>query len=318
MISSVVPCLYVAVYAEAQRQNNDSKELGAVMAALMFNLIQLLRTLMGKVQVEAFVEWCKHAVECLQALQGADEERSEQSEGESSGCEGSDQNVAGVVENEARVNNTVVNNELGGKDVTVWPSWRKMWNGLEREEFSPSKWLEADLAELCTVRWCGAYLCELGKDCSVVYRPRKGLELFFSEEMYDTRLVLQRVTWKNSEENENSEVVSMAWLDNESNRVELSAETTTAYGSRINRYNMCHTWTVDSYSFEVDSLASSYPDIDSHRKYVTASLAHSVILAKHLGLEKLRGIRRYYEQYQMPKRGILRKALKLYSGGSKV
>ena len=114
IVSSVVPCLYMAVYAEAQRQNKDSKELGSAMAALMFNLIQLLRTLMGKVELEAFVVWSKHAVECLRALQGVDEERIEQSEGEISGCEGSDLNVADVVEDDVRVNNTVVDNEHWG------------------------------------------------------------------------------------------------------------------------------------------------------------------------------------------------------------
>ena len=187
-----------------------------------------------------------------------------------------------------------------------------MWNGLRRGEFSPSKWLEADLGELCTVRWCGAYLCGLGGDWSVDYPARKRLELFFSVKMYNARRALQKVTWRKSEENENSEVISVKWFGNEFNRVDLSAETTTAYGSRINEYNVCDTWIVDSYSFEVDSLASSYPARDSYREDVTASLAHSVILAKHLGLEKLRGIGRYYEQYQMPKRDILEKALKLY------
>ena len=38
---------------------------------------------------------------------------------------------------------------------------------------------------------------------------------------------------------------------------------------------------------------------------------HSVILAKHMGVEKLKGIRRYYERYQIPKGGILGKAMKL-------
>ena len=76
----------------------------------MFNLIQLLRTLMRKVQLEVFVECCKHAVECSRALQGGDEERSEQSEGGSRGYEKSDPNDAGVVEDKVRVNNTVVDN----------------------------------------------------------------------------------------------------------------------------------------------------------------------------------------------------------------
>ena len=132
MISSVVPCLYVAVYAEAQRQNKDSKELCAAMAVLIFNLIQLLRTLMVKVQLEVFVNCCKHAVECLRALQGADEERREQSKGESSGYGGSEVNNAGMVEDYVRLNNTVIDYEFGGTNVIVWLSLRKMWNGLKR------------------------------------------------------------------------------------------------------------------------------------------------------------------------------------------
>ena len=98
VFSSVVPCLYVAVYAEAQRQKKDSKELGAAMAALMFNLIQLLRTLMGKMQLEAFVVWCKHAVESLRALLGADDERSEQGDDNDSRYEGSGADDTDTVE----------------------------------------------------------------------------------------------------------------------------------------------------------------------------------------------------------------------------
>ena len=306
IISSVVSCFCVAVYAEAQRQNKDSKELGAAMAALMFNVIQLLRTLMGKVQVETFVEWCKHAQECLRALQG--------------GHEGSDVNDAGVVENNLRVNSTVVDNDLGGTEATVLPSCRKMWKGLKRDELSPRKRLEADWAELCTVRWCAAYLCGVEEDWSVFHESRKRLELFFSDEMEDARGLLRSVTWNGIEENDNCEIISVKWLGNDFNYVDISGETTIAYGSRINElelYNMCTTETVEYYSFEVDSLVSSYPAvggalIGSNRERVPASLAHSVILAKHLRVEKLRGIRRYYKQYQTPKRGVLGKALRMY------
>ena len=62
-----------------------------------------------------------------------------------------------VFEYNVRVNNTVIDKELGGKDVAVWLSWRKIWNGLKKGEFSPSKRLEADLAEMYTVRWFPAY-----------------------------------------------------------------------------------------------------------------------------------------------------------------
>ena len=77
--------------------------------------------------MEAFIEWCRNAVECFRALQGSDEERSEESKGGSSWYNGSDLNDAGVVEDKVRVNSTVVDNELGGTDVTVFTSWKKEW-----------------------------------------------------------------------------------------------------------------------------------------------------------------------------------------------
>ena len=143
--------------------------------------------------------------------------------------------------------------------------------------------------ELCAVRWCGAYLCGLGKDWSVGNRARKRLELFFSGEMYSARGVLQWVTWKESEENENHEVISVKWLGDELTALDLSGETTTAYASRIHRYCLCDTRFVDWFSFEIDSLISSYPAFIADRGHRTANLVHSVILAKHLGVEKLRG-----------------------------
>ena len=93
-IPSVVPCFHVSVYAETQRQNKYSEELGETTAALMFNMIQRLQTIMGMVEVEVFVEWCKDAMECCRALQD--------------GHEGSDVNDAGVAENKLRVSSTVV------------------------------------------------------------------------------------------------------------------------------------------------------------------------------------------------------------------
>ena len=134
-------------------------------------------------------------------------------------------NDAGVFENRVRVNDTVVDNELGGKEVTVWPSWKKMRKGLKSSEFSARKWLEADWAELCTVRWCAAYLCGLGGDWSVhPNEPKKRLELFFSDEMENARGVLQSVTWNRGEENENSEVISVKWLDDDLNYVDIFCE----------------------------------------------------------------------------------------------
>ena len=54
--------------------------------------------MIGKVRLEAFVVWCKFAVECLRKLQD--------------GFEGSDLNDAGVVEDKVRLSNTAVGTEL--------------------------------------------------------------------------------------------------------------------------------------------------------------------------------------------------------------
>ena len=316
ILSSVVPVLYVAVYAEAQRRDKDSKELGAAMAALMFNLIQLLRTLMGKVQLDAFIVWCKDAKECLQALQGINEETR---------CGRWCARKFATLVDSVRVNNTVVDNELGGRDVTVLPCWGKIWNGLKKGQFKPSKWLETDLPELCTIRWCAAYLCGLGggwRSVNADFRANVGdarnkLELFFSIEMWGALNGLQFVTWNTDENKDSSEVVSIKCLGVDSDRVDLRGEMSTAYGSLFPDYYVDCTWSVDSYSFEVDSLVSSYPagsnySGDRNREGVTVGLVHSLILAKHLGVEKLKGIRYYYDRYKVPKRGILGKALKLY------
>ena len=101
-------------------------------------------------QLEVFFVWCKHAVECLRALQFSNEERGEESKGGSSGYEELDLNGAGVVEDKVRVNNTVVDNELGvrmwqcyrhgRKYVTGWKgvnstlasSWKQIWQSYVR------------------------------------------------------------------------------------------------------------------------------------------------------------------------------------------
>ncbi len=63
--------------------------------------------------------------------------------------------------------NMVVDNELGGRDVTVLPSWEKIWSGVKKGRFTPSKWLRTGRVILNTVRWSGAYLCAMGGDWSV-------------------------------------------------------------------------------------------------------------------------------------------------------
>lgn len=68
LASSITLCLYAAVIAEAQRRTNDNKELEAALVALMLDFVQLMRTLMGILQIDVFVSWSKHARECYYAL----------------------------------------------------------------------------------------------------------------------------------------------------------------------------------------------------------------------------------------------------------
>lgn len=123
---------------------------------------------------------------------------------------------------------------------------------------------------------------------------RKKMELFFSDEMRTALYKMQKVTWNDCTENENSEVISLKWLGDNRYTVDLSGETTAAYGGRIADYCPFFIVTDELYSFEVDSLTSSYDPVKSYRRGVTAVIMHSVLLAKHLWIEKLRVIRRHY------------------------
>ncbi len=388
--SSIFPIIYVAVYAEAQRRDGDNKELGAALAALMFNVFQLMRTIMGIVQLNAFVAWCKDAVECMHALLGRDGEKGEQgvnstaetsdeggdSREESGGerrelnrlsqlqfqvivtwckrgverlttfvrgrSENNEQNSStdeedrevsadahvscgdDDIERRIEVNNTVVDNELGGKELTVLPSWKKMLGRLKKGWFEPSTWLRTDRVMLNTVRWSGAFLCGMGEHWGVVdvgsKKNAEMLETFFSEEMDDMRDVLRVVEWNIEGEDGSREILSIDGLENGNRVVDLTGEMSTAYGTGFRSYSVQDTYNVHLYSFEFDSLVGSYPASDDvsyfrprNREGVTVELAHSLVLAKHLGVEKLNAIRRYYDHHHVPVGRIREDAFKLLS-----
>ncbi len=326
--SSIFPIIYVAVYAEAQRRDGDDKELGAALAALMFNVFQLMRTITGILQLNAFVAWCKDGVPCMRALLGKGSENrkrhvdldglsqfkrivawSKRRAGRMSAlvCRRNEHNeqtrsrnhhgkdIVGVIE----VNNTVVDNELGGKEVTVLPSWRKIWGGLKKGSFVPSRWISTDRVMLNTVRWSAAFLCGMegfGGDAEI-------LKKFFSEEMYKVRHILQFVDWNVGVENGSPEILSICAVGDIDENVELTGEMSTAYGT--GSYSPMGTGHVKSYSFEFNGLVSSYPFRVNkrNRNRVTVELAHSVI-------EKLKAIRRYYDGHHVPAGRIRRDAFK--------
>ncbi len=344
--SSIFPIIYVAVYAEAQRRDGDDKELGAALAALMFNVFQLMRTIMGILQLNAFVAWYKDAVLCVRALLGKDRERSDQ-DVDSNGlsqfetilawCKGwvermsefvrrwsgnkeqtsspnNDESKTNIpmlfvygdvveedIEEVIEVNNSVVDNELGGREVTVLPSWQKMWDGLKKGSFKPSKWLYTDRVMLSTVRWSGAFLCGMNGFES----NAEMLEKFFSRDMWGVRRILQCVDWNIGVENGSPEILSICEVGDKNAEIELTGEMSTAFGTGLHSYYLEETDLVKSYSFEFNDLVSSYPFREKkyfvqNREKVTVELVHSLILAKHLGVEKLRAISQYYDHYWVP------------------
>ena len=224
------------------------------------------------------------------------------------------------VESRVMVNNTVVDNELGGREVTVLPSWEKMRDGLKNGSFRPITWLQTDRVILNTVRWSGAFLCGMGEYWSIdetcVGKGAEELETFFSREMKGVLRILQFVEWDINEEDAERDFLSIQGIEGDGG-VELSDEMSTAYGTRSSMYYLCNTHRVESYSFEFNSLVSSYPTSDEaisisnrNRECVAVGLAHSLIIAKYLGAKKLRAIRRYYNRYSLTWDRFLQSAFK--------
>ncbi len=230
------------------------------------------------------------------------------------------------IEDIVMVNNMVVDKELGGREVTVLPSWEKMRSGVKQGKFTPSYWLRTDRVVLNTIRWGGAYLCGMGERWSVHSLDNHGgrsdkeygeiLSAFFSKEMEAVIGILQRVEWDTNGENDVQGFLSIHRLRRDPS-VELTGEMSSAYGNHDTSYDAHDTSTVDVYSFEFNSLVSSYPTTDkkvrsiSNRERIGVGLVHSVLLAKHLGVEKLKGIRHYYDRHCMSEGPIHRNAFNL-------
>ena len=313
LVSSVFPIVYVGVYAEAQRRSGDWKECGAALAALFFNVMHLMRTTTGIIQANAFLKWCERTVECMNALLEAMYEQYREEGTLWKMRDGFRGEVEGTVDRQVMANNTVIDNELGGTDITVKVLWGKMWKGLKRGEFRPSEWLGTDQGRLCTVRWCSAFLCGVGGDWTVGYvwyngDAMDGLKTFFSHDLRRSRQVLNKVTWNFSNDDCNCEIFNIGELTKEQSdtmsRAGDSSDSPLAYAStakcRLNNRNE-----FKSFAFDFDSLASSYPCIGEswevgNREKIGVELVQPVLVAKHIGLDRLKTIGRYYMQYRLP------------------
>ncbi len=137
---------------------------------------------------------------------------------------------------------------------------------------------------------------------------------FYSDEMLVLRELLQIVEWNIEVENGRREILSIIGLGDEYRLVELTGKMCTAYGTGCS-YIPRHTYGVEVYSFEFNSLVGSYPARENkitggNREWTTVGLVHSLVLAKHLGVEKLKAIGQYYDDHQVPVGRIRRDAFK--------
>ena len=100
----------------------------------------------------------------------------------------------------------------------------------------------------------------MGNDCAAsgmfFADSTKKLTMFFSNEMSRARRYMQKVTW-NIEENDWIEMVSVSSLSDEDMRTNLNGAMVTACSIEICGFRLLDPKTVDSYSFEVDSLVGS-------------------------------------------------------------
>ncbi len=307
LILSMLPVFYVAVYAEAQRRSNDSKELGAALVALFFNLSHFLRTLFGNMQVNAFLRWASDLADCMRAI------RFEQFYSVPRENDGDKAEDIGRV---LMLNNSVVDNEFGGTDVTVKFTWKSIWNSLKRGRWAPNEWLRSDHVWLSTVRWCGAFLCSMGMDWSCQVNADT-LKRFFSSELRDTLFFLDCTTW-NIEEDEsvaadesndkmernNGDIIEKDLktfsMDEmyDSHGLKVSALGCAAYDTPIPSSNDKRDSYL-AYSFEFNSLCGSFPTNknnpwNSLREDIAVELVDCLLLVKHMGVQKLRRIKRSY------------------------
>ena len=289
IICSILPVFYVAVYAEAQRRNGDFKEYGAALVALFFNLWHFIRTLFGNVQVDAFLKWARNLADCMKAI------RFEWDDVGDPDSNAKDKPIESVL----KVNNSVVDNELGGTDVTVKILWAKVGSDLRRGRFRPSDWLKTNDVWLATVRWCAAWLCSMGRDwCTGV--NSEILKKFFSEDWSILFTYLDCTTWKIEDQEKKIETTySIAQFSQEikhsskeTTRGAFNASIPLSYEERYASY---------AYEFEFNNVCSSFPT-DKHdqwnstRHEVSVAFVECMLLANYMGPEKLRQIKSYFER----------------------
>ncbi len=202
----------------------------------------------GLLKLKIFAEWCKRVMGSLRDYKRESTEKSEynnsRDDEQTVPSWGTCSNNVNYEDNDddmeemVKVNNIVVDNELGGREVTVLPSMKKMLQGLREGSFKPSKWLKTDRVMLNTVRWSGAFLCGVGEHWSlgkyVLREDGETLEKFFSAEMNKMRRILQYVEWNGSAVEGGRDFFGIRLLEADG-EAKLTGEST-AYGTDFDWY----------------------------------------------------------------------------------
>lgn len=147
-----------------QREAGDYKEMMATLLAMMLCFFHAARTLWGLMQLKALKNWTVHTYEILRNggfLNNEDEE----------GGDGAD--AASVIDREMLVNNTLIDNEFSGADISVNLRMHPkgvigaLW-AIIQGQFEEI--LSCSEPEVSTVRWATTFLCRFGAKLTEMHR----------------------------------------------------------------------------------------------------------------------------------------------------
>lgn len=165
---AISPMPFIVFYAHLQLVSQDCKEM---MAAVIGILMCLYRTAWGLVQLDAFSRWCDRLLRRMKKLDMISAAKF----GRMRGPNAVDwKSMLANFDKILILNNSTVENELGGTDLTVSFSCPKV-----DLKISPSKWLRTEDAELVITRWAGAFLSSFGEFWGADLNSKSDITAFY-------------------------------------------------------------------------------------------------------------------------------------------
>jgi len=160
-VFAILPMPVIIFYAHLQQISKDYKEMMTAVVALFLSLYHLIRTGWGLIQLAEFSKWTTVLIQRMRRMTMM----------EKNGCRKSSEYCTKLIEPPFQIlklNNTIVDNELGGTDMTVK---MKLNTGM----------LKIEEKGLCFIRWSGAFLSAYGEHWSGQFRNPIDLEELFSK-----------------------------------------------------------------------------------------------------------------------------------------